>query len=467
VNDALPLLALLHPAGRARGVDATATGGPLPPGAELVAARFGRRGLAGKDAERFLAEVSARLAPDGLLCIEIEGWRASQLERTLRSHNLIVEATYVRVATRPARIALVPLEPLLIRQALARRLVRGRLADAALARLGRRGTSLLTRVLPRVLVVARRRGAAPTLAWIAPGAPVAPRALLASSWRGPAESVLLDVTYVDGEHRVPHRRLTAKLSLRPEADEATLAEAAALRELVPDALKAGVRAPTLLGLTHAGDRAVLLEETLAGIPARHVLRARPVRLGEICLSLASWLERWSASTRAETHDLAALIEPRLEASPLEAGLVADVLARLRGVRVPTVAVHGDLTMSNVLVSGHSLAVVDWRQARRHGAPVGDLVYMLVDAVLATGRVRDRVAAFAACFARPGPHARRCDVAVARLAGRLGLTPDQVECAALAAWAEHAANEAASAPTSSRPFHAILLRALQPSSTIEP
>ena len=50
-------------------------------------------------------------------------------------------------------------------------------------------------------------------------------------------------------------------------------------------------------------------------------------------------------------------------------------------RLPAVLQHNDLGCWNVVVGGRGFTAVDWESARKHGLPLWDLLYFLVDALV--------------------------------------------------------------------------------------
>ena len=72
-------------------------------------------------------------------------------------------------------------------------------------------------------------------------------------------------------------------------------------------------------------------------------------------------------------------------------------AEAAGEPLPTVAAHGDLTMSNVLLGEGAPGVVDWEASTATGVPLRDLLYAAVDATAAADGYRDRLAPSSAAF----------------------------------------------------------------------
>jgi hypothetical protein len=105
-----------------------------------------------------------------------------------------------------------------------------------------------------------------------------------------------------------------------------------------------------------------------------------------------------------------------------------------------------------------IAVLDWEVAEEHGLPLMDFFYAAADAVSATTRYADRVAAFETTFARAGPTATHVRALAQSLAGELELSPSSAELCFHACWLMHAVNEArASDASAPRPFFEIVRR----------
>jgi tRNA A-37 threonylcarbamoyl transferase component Bud32 len=265
------------------------------------------------------------------------------------------------------------------------------LAPSAKRRLVRalvRAPGLAASVLPGVGLAFTRDGTR-AAAWLGDGAPV-----VTQSWRDDAPAVVLLVR--DGEvARV------AKLA----SDGGLEREAEALRTL---AAAAGVAAPALVSCADG----VLVQTGVRGEPAQRLLGRSPSSLAAVLGALAGWLAAWQRATARTT----------------DAGLC--------------VAVHDDLTTANVLLGvDGELGVIDWGLARDDGLPLTDFLYAAADAVSATTRHRDRVAAFGQAFLEDGPTRELVTGHARDLARGLELDPDAIATAWHACWTQHAANEA--------------------------
>lgn len=98
-------------------------------------------------------------------------------------------------------------------------------------------------------------------------------------------------------------------------------------------------------------------------------------------AVASWLVRLAKETaeppaalEAERRRLADELLPRWAST----GAPQDLVARLPSL--PAVLQHNDLGTWNVIVGRRTFTVLDWESAHRHGLPLWDLLYFLVDAI---------------------------------------------------------------------------------------
>jgi aminoglycoside phosphotransferase (APT) family kinase protein len=207
---------------------------------------------------------------------------------------------------------------------------------------------------------------------------------------------------------------------------------------------------------------------MRGVPAASLIGAGRRSPHAVIAELGEWLARWNQTT---------LVPGRLESSWAErellapAALVADDLpdgpaylawlqrraAAAHGEALPSVAVHRDLTMSNVLLADDALGIVDWEVAGAAGLPLRDFLYAAVDASSARDGYRDRVAAFDRCFPPAGPP-RQLAERLDRLRRQAGLTEATASLCVHACWLQHALDERAKRTGGEpRPFLAIVRR----------
>jgi hypothetical protein len=189
-----------------------------------------------------------------------------------------------------------------------------------------------------------------------------------------------------------------------------------------------------------------IETEALGEPMVRLLRSdrpRAARL-EALERVAAWTLELGRSMRAsadrlqpERSRLASEVVPSWDGPPVPAGIVESLGP------VAATFEHGDLWADNVLVHGEHFTVVDWESARRHGWPLWDLLYLLVDGLalvdgIAGDSARDR---YVVALCR-GEHAsaeilfRWVRTAVDSLA----LPAAAVGPLALLLWLDHAANE---------------------------
>jgi hypothetical protein len=269
--------------------------------------------------------------------------------------------------------------------------------------------------------------------------------------------------------------------VRGGSDAQTVAaEAASLAGARASALAAGVDIPLGETRTLGPGCEVLLLDRLPGTPASQVVRGDAGAAGRVIARVAEWLERWHVVTVTRerlgaqrlSHEVltpAARLADQIRGGPAYVRWLEDRCRAVEDTQIPLVYVHGDLTMSNVLVrAAGPLAVVDWEAARPAGFPLGDFVYAAVDAVAAGERYRDRAAAFDRCFRVGHSVGRSVRQACGRLQRAIDLSPDAATIAFHACWLSHATNESRKrGPGERRPFLELLQRAADGRETIAP
>jgi hypothetical protein len=202
--------------------------------------------------------------------------------------------------------------------------------------------------------------------------------------RFPASRHVVAMIFRPGD---PRPRAVAKLPRRPGDNGSVLREAAVLSSLT--ALTGGPPAgvPALLGTVDVGGRTLLVETAVDGMELDpQQVRRNPtgaVRAGTAFIDAlpvvlaaednSGWYE--AAFTRP--------LDAMAQHVPLEgrtARLVARthaVLEPLRGLSLPAVFEHGDLSHPNLFLgSGGNLQVIDWELATPAGLPGHDLVFFL-------------------------------------------------------------------------------------------
>ncbi|HET7425266.1 MAG TPA: phosphotransferase [Gemmatimonadales bacterium] len=341
---------------------------------------------------------------------------------------------------------------------------RRRLARIALAVPGTdRGA---TRLLPSVGVAALRSEGPAPFQWLSrlSGARVV-RGLVRAKWRAGRGGAV--VTGLDGTGRAV---VVAKIALGgPESEARATHEVERLERLGPAVRAAGARLPSPTLSALPGGWPVLLLSPLTGRPAARLLGSGAMAVDAVIAELGEWLVRWNEATVAagrldEGWAQRELLGPAVRLAPdLNDGEWYRQWLRARtaealGEPLSTVATHGDLTMSNVLLGDGPPAIVDWEAASSTGLPLRDLLYSAVDATAARDGYRDRVAAFVRCF----PDGTGVSGSLGRLLDRLrrsaGLSERTTTLCVHACWLQHAADEQAKrAPGEPRPFLEIVRR----------
>lgn len=238
--------------------------------------------------------------------------------------------------------------------------------------------------------------------------------------------------------------VAAKVALDPQGAERVRREQRSLSQLGASASRAGAMVPTI----RRSDDGSVVTEAVPGRPAAATLARRPTELRRIGSAVVRWLERWNRET-AQRRTASPELLDRLVLAPMrrtvDAGVLplnyADVVHALvgevAGTDVVLVAVHGDLTMANVLHADVAISVVDWEDGRRLGLPLTDLWYALSDAV---ARARGATHAAALGALAHGSVPQPLAAAAAGIAAALQLTPVEQALAFHATWLGHAADE---------------------------
>jgi hypothetical protein len=335
-----------------------------------------------------------------------------------------------------------------------------RVAAAAIALPG--AARVAAAILPQVGMAAFREGASVPFGWLAAlSAGRVTQAQVRAKWRGGRGGAV-----VTGLERAGSAVVVAKIALGGEGAQArAAAEAERLARLGPGARRAGALVPSASKAELPGGWPILLLSPLPGRSAAGLLatKARPPEV--VIAGLAEWLARWNEATLRPGRLDAEWVSRRLVApaaslgSDLPEAYLAWLRARAQGAMgepLPSVATHGDLTMTNVLLADGSLGVVDWESAEDEGLPLHDLLYAAVDAAAAREGYRDRLAAFARCFPVRGSAPAPLGPGLDRLRRQAGLGEATLALCVHACWLAHAADERAKrAPDEARPFLAIV------------
>ena len=170
------------------------------------------------------------------------------------------------------------------------------------------------------------------------------------------------------------RRGSRSRTPSPRSRLAPARELRALQEVAPGAAVGGARVPEVLAAGEIGTVPFVLQSALAGRTAALLVWRRRVTARRLQEQLAAWLDRWSRSTARPralgVDDLdrfvlgpAAELGPRLGSSyPEYLDHLRKLCANAIGKTCPFVPSHGDLTLSNVLLDGGAIGVVDWEHA---------------------------------------------------------------------------------------------------------
>ena len=397
--------------------------------------------------ERAIERAADALAPDGVLCVVVpRGWRRA-CARLVGRAGLATTRELLTAPPWPHTSHVLSLEPTALRDGGQRQLAMSPGAAACAGALVRSagGRAIVRRAARGWALVAARPGAPDPLRWLCElDATRGPCAAGASIGPHPSARVAVVLRHT------PARRgpdLVAKVALDRPARARIASEAAALAGLGAAARHAGAAVPSVV----SSAQAVLAMSAVDGRPASVLLARDPARAAAILAAVGAWLRRWTAATaRAVTADVALLerllLAPaaRLRALDGERAM-GDYLAalraladRLEGRPLVLAAAHNDLTMSNVLVAGRGVGVVDWESGCAQAVPLGDLWYALADGVARVGGTSHAEAVGA--LARRAPACAEHAAAADGLARELGLTADEALLSFHACWLAHAADE---------------------------
>ena len=446
----MSLLGLWHPAGACAGDGVLRIGDPAlePDGSLDVAVVAPARGTRRRRLRALVAEAGIRLAPDGIGWIVVERRARASGERAARRAGLVVVDRVLMIPGWPASTHLVPLVPAALRDAGVRHLGLSPRSARVLALLARAGATrmLLARAAPSCAVVVARRAPPAPLAWLGEidGAGVWTATVSSGPRRDASVAVAL-------RHRTGCARpdLAVKVALDAAGAARVHAERDAL-ELLGAAAAAAGAAIAVPRTRAAGGPAILVADALPGQPAAALLRRSPAQLDAVLRAVGDWLLAWNRATATTATASQALLERRLVAPAARLAAARPALAQhaeamrrlaasLEGTALVTVAVHDDLTMSNVLVGPSGLAIVDWEAASADGLPLLDLWYALADGVARARRVA-HVQAVEMLTRGSSPLPPALAGLPGRHAAALGISTGQALLGFHACWLSHADDE---------------------------
>jgi aminoglycoside phosphotransferase (APT) family kinase protein len=222
-------------------------------------------------------------------------------------------------------------------------------------------------------------------------------------------------------------------------------EHALLRSVAATVPGATVAVPRVIALNELDGTACLIEDLVEGSVAAGL---KPREIEVVFARLAAWLQAWHEATLdnrdGAEHEALDLVDlgGLAAASDGDLGYRQWLLGASKADPEATafrVAVHGDLTLWNLIVASPSgpIWLVDWEDASPQGPPLSDLFYAAVDAELASGVHDRRLQAFDAIF--PAPRTQ-IGAECKRVSERLGLAAGAVRLAFHETWLRHAANE---------------------------
>ena len=150
--------------------------------------------------------------------------------------------------------------------------------------------------------------------------------------------------------------------------------------LAHGARSAAAHAPSLIGRFEADGLHASLETAAVGEPlSALLLRDRRAALA-VLEEIAAWILRVGQETAAASDTLAderQRLTDDVLAHWLDRGAPSDLVERLP--KLQAVLQHNDLGSWNIVVQpSGGFAALDWESARRHGLPLWDLLYFLVD-----------------------------------------------------------------------------------------
>ncbi len=212
--------------------------------------------------------------------------------------------------------------------------------------------------------------------------------------------------------------------------------------LAGEAAATAAHAPRLVGRLEAEGLHASVETAAVGERLSTLVgRARGGRAAlEAIEEIAAWIVRVGLETAAapaalqeERERLARGVLPRWA----ERGASRDLVDRLP--ELPAVLQHNDLGTWNVVAGEEGFTVLDWESARRHGLPLWDLLYFLVDVLPQLDGARSAEERSAQALRLLRGEAASSPVLFAwlrRAVEEMGIPPEAVGPVATLCWLDH-------------------------------
>lgn len=197
--------------------------------------------------------------------------------------------------------------------------------------------------------------------------------------------------------------LAVKVPTTDEAARAIEREARVLADLEKRAPRAAATIPRVLNVIELDGRPGIVMTAVEGTPMtssylRWRATARPARVAEHFAAVEAWLAELASETAEDPAPLdmdggvVSQLRTRFhddEALGGDLARLAGIYAVLRGNAVPRTAIHGDLWLGNVLLTGErATGVIDWENGATSGEPVRDLArFALMYALFLDRRTR--------------------------------------------------------------------------------
>lgn len=476
-------LELIHPRGRCDRVAVVGSGCP-----EILRPSAAGRDEGGADLvilapvpgecnrgwlEASCKRVARELAQDGVVYLLASPGCRWQLIRRLRQHGIVPRETLLHfpLGSVGHRLVLVPPRPAALRfvgpQLVDRSSRRWRLMARLVARPG--GARLVAAMYGELGVLLCRRGAPALYSWLDAVASPGGQDVTALYLRHQHQTGSAVLFRFAGSLPLP-RAIIKPAAIGPAALDDQRHRR--VTEITSSAHRAGARVPSWMSL-RTDARLVTVERAIAGRSAAMILAARPTAIDALLEAITDWLTRWNHGTAVYCSVSAAdltehLLDPLATLAPQPQGIEAYQhwlkrrCAEVEGLRLPFVAAHNDLTLSNILLERDRAApgIIDWEACSPHDLPLLDLFYIILDAVWTATHARERSQAFAACFETNGRSSAIAGRLVARLARMIAVPPRAIALCFDACWIRHAlAEQDKKTSDEPRPFRDILQRTI--------